>query len=55
MEEKLKNFMHEAVIMRYFGMIEVIFLKFYSNLRHENIVRFYGITRSPLRMVRIDC
>jgi len=55
------DFQHESVIMRYVPVflyhilpsvvIFVFILFLISKLRHINLVRLYGITKSPLRMV----
>lgn len=37
--------------MVFFLFLSVVYFSFNSKLQHENLVRLYGITKSPLRMV----
>jgi serine/threonine protein kinase len=52
--EKLYEFQHEMVIMRYYLLFIIVFI-FYlfvcSTLHHENLVQLLGITKQPLRLV----
>jgi len=50
--DAIYDFQHEITIMRY--MIKSRrkkYLYFTSKLTHENVVKLYGITKSPLQMV----